>query len=81
MSLRKYSLKRIIVWCFLSFVINVDDTRFIGSAAFSNAGVSEIRVTEAGGIQLVEVDKNGNGSIDMTIEVIGTTLTFDDFLF
>ena len=65
----------------LSFVVNVDSTRFIGSNEFSVSGVSEIRVTTNGGVQTVEIDKNGNGGVDMVIEVVGTTLTFDDFLF
>lgn len=65
----------------LSFVVNVDATRFIGSADFTSSGVSEIRVTDHNGVQLVEIDKNGNGGIDMTFEVVGTTLTFDDFFF
>ena len=65
----------------LSFVVNVDDTRFIGDAEFSVSGVTEIRVTESHGIQMVEIDKNGNGGIDFTLMVKGTTLTFDDFLF
>lgn len=65
----------------LSFVVNVDSTRFIGSGDFTSSGVSEIRVTTDGMVQTVEIDKNGNGGIDMVIEVVGTTLNFDDFLF
>jgi Ca2+-binding RTX toxin-like protein len=65
----------------LSFVVNVDATRFIGSDAFTSSGVSEIRVTDQNGVQLVEIDKNGNGGVDMTFEVVGTTLTFNDFFF
>ena len=65
----------------LSFVVNVDATRFIGAGNFTSSGVSEIRVTENAGVQLVEIDKNGNGGVDMVIEVVGTALTFDDFLF
>ena len=62
-------------------MINVDATRFIGSGDFTSSGVSEIRVTTDGTVQTVEIDKNGNGGVDMVIEVVGTTLTFDDFLF
>ncbi len=52
---------------------------FIGSNSFSAAGYSEIRVTINTAFQLVEVDVDGNGSTDMNIEVVGTTLVADDF--
>ncbi|MGA8516230.1 MAG: calcium-binding protein [Burkholderiaceae bacterium] len=54
---------------------------FIGSDAFSASGVSELRVTSNAGAQLVEYDTNGNGVADMKINVVGTTLVADDFLF
>ena len=63
------------------FVINASATQFIGSNAFSQTGVPEIRVTSNAGTQLVEVDTTGNGGADMTIEVVGTALTIDDFFF
>lgn len=64
----------------MSFVINAQDTRFIGSNAFSVTGVPEIRVTNNAGTQLVEVDTTGNGGADMVIQVVGTALALDDFV-
>ncbi|HMW17877.1 MAG TPA: M10 family metallopeptidase C-terminal domain-containing protein [Accumulibacter sp.] len=65
----------------LFFVINSQNTQFIGSNAFSMSGVPEIRVTSSAGTQLVEVDTTGNGGADMVIQVVGTALALDDFLF
>lgn len=62
----------------LQFVANI---AFIGSNAFSSAGLSEIRVTSNAGMQLVEVDIDGNGTADMMIDVVGTALVSDDFAF
>ena len=64
----------------LSWAINPQDTAFIGSAAFSNAGHSEIRATYVGITQLVEIDIGGNGSVDMMLRVNGTALALDDFV-
>lgn len=62
----------------LEFSANV---AFIGSNAFAPSGIGQIRVTSNAGIQLVEVDVNGDGSGDMNIQVVGTALGADDFAF
>lgn len=56
---------------------------FLGNAAFTATGVSEIRVVDDQGIQRIEVDIEGNGSadIDAAIHVVGTPLAADDFAF
>ncbi|MDO9310163.1 MAG: M10 family metallopeptidase C-terminal domain-containing protein, partial [Nitrosomonas sp.] len=54
---------------------------FIGSAAFSATGGAELRVTTAAGIQTLQVDANGDGTVDMAIKVIGTALAADDFIY
>ncbi|MFN0194508.1 MAG: calcium-binding protein [Aestuariivirga sp.] len=52
---------------------------FIGSAAFSASGVSEVQVLTRFGVQTVNVDANGDGAADMSIRVVGTALAADDF--
>lgn len=54
---------------------------FIGAAAFSATGAAQIRVTTSLGVQFVEVDADGNGTADMAINVIGTALAADDFVY
>jgi Ca2+-binding RTX toxin-like protein len=51
---------------------------FLGAAAF-HVGGAQIRVTSSGGVQLVEVDVDGNTVADMTFNVVGTNLAADDF--
>lgn len=68
---------------FMSFNVFINNTRFIGDAAFSGiAGTPEIRSVKVGGDYLVEVDRFGDGIADMQILVhSNAALTFDDFFF
>ncbi|MFN3210920.1 MAG: calcium-binding protein [Roseovarius sp.] len=53
---------------------------FIGDAAFSGTA-GELRFQQAGGITLVQADRDGDGAADMEIELTGTIdLVADDFL-
>jgi serralysin len=70
---------------FLSFNVNVDSVRFIGSAAFGNEPFPsgpEIRAFQSHGSWIVEVDTNLDTVADLSIEVHSAApITFNDFLF
>ena len=54
---------------------------FIGKAGFSGDGFGEIGVTKGSGITLLRVDADGDGSVDMQIELDGAhSFTRGDFI-
>ncbi|MFZ1367024.1 MAG: hypothetical protein WAR58_06120, partial [Sphingorhabdus sp.] len=56
---------------------------FVGTAAFANTGVGQIRYQNSGGDLLVQADVNGDGVADMEIILqgqAGGTLTTADFI-
>jgi Ca2+-binding RTX toxin-like protein len=56
---------------------------FVGTAAFANTGIGQIRYTNSGTDLLVQVDVNGDGVADMEIilqGLNGSTLTAADFI-
>jgi Ca2+-binding RTX toxin-like protein len=57
-----------------------DDFTFIGTAAFTNVA-GQLRYVAAGGFTNVQVDLDGNSTVDMLIRVSGTlALTAQDFV-
>ena len=56
---------------------------FIGSDAFTASGHTEYRVTEAAGVQRLEIDFAGDGfnNGDTVIQVIGTAISAADITF
>lgn len=67
-------------------VVNVGQAgpvTFLGSGAFTGTGAPEWRVTEANGVQTVEIDIDGNGAldVDMSFTLVGSTLTASDISF
>ena len=56
---------------------------FVGTAAFANTGVGQIRYQNSGADLLVQADVNGDGVADMEIilqGLAGGTLTAGDFI-
>lgn len=54
---------------------------FIGTAAFSATGIAEVRVTGDIGVQQVQVDYDGNGSVDLAVQlnILDAPLTAANF--
>lgn len=54
---------------------------FLGTAAFSATGIAQVRVTGDLGVQQVQVDYDGNGSVDLAVQVniLDTALTAANF--
>jgi FG-GAP repeat/RTX calcium-binding nonapeptide repeat (4 copies) len=56
---------------------------FLGTGTFSNTGVGQIRYQNSGANLLVQIDSDGNGTVDMEVVLqglAGQTLTSGDFL-
>jgi hypothetical protein len=51
---------------------------FIGSQAFSAAGGSETRVSGGSGLQQLQADYDGNGTVGMAIDIILVGLPLTD---
>ncbi len=53
----------------------------MGDNAFAGSGIKSIQYTQSGGNTLLRVDHNGDGIIDMEIQLNGTiSLTESDFI-
>lgn len=54
---------------------------YVATADFSAAGIAQVRATGDAGLQQVQVDYDGNGSVDLAVEVniVGSPLTAANF--